>query len=314
MKLYAPKYYKDFACVADRCRHSCCIGWEIDVDADSMERYQSIKSGYGTRIPDSIDRSTSQPYFRLAEGKRCPHLNDDGLCNIILNCGEDYLCNICREHPRFYHDTACGKEVGVGMACEEACRLILSSDSYDLFDEIEELDEVRELSDTENLELRMVLNSRDHILSVLKNSSKTLAEKLEFLEKDYYCSPKPVPDYEWVDCLCNEMEFLDPSHRELMSAFRSDAPIPPSLDLPLTRAMAYFVYRQASPAEDLIEFSAALGFAVICVRLLAALADQKGLQTVEELAEYARIISEELEYSDENLYTIKEVFYDLIVS
>jgi lysine-N-methylase len=36
MKLRAPKYYLDFACIADRCKHSCCIGWEIDVDADTM--------------------------------------------------------------------------------------------------------------------------------------------------------------------------------------------------------------------------------------------------------------------------------------
>ena len=25
MKLFAPKYYKNFVCIADRCRHSCCI-------------------------------------------------------------------------------------------------------------------------------------------------------------------------------------------------------------------------------------------------------------------------------------------------
>ena len=35
MKRYAPAYYPRFACLADRCRHSCCIGWEIEVDEEN---------------------------------------------------------------------------------------------------------------------------------------------------------------------------------------------------------------------------------------------------------------------------------------
>ena len=42
MKLYAPAYYKEFACIADRCKHSCCIGWEIDVDDDARELYDTL--------------------------------------------------------------------------------------------------------------------------------------------------------------------------------------------------------------------------------------------------------------------------------
>ena len=34
MKTYAPKYYQQFHCIADKCKHSCCIGWEIDIDKD----------------------------------------------------------------------------------------------------------------------------------------------------------------------------------------------------------------------------------------------------------------------------------------
>ena len=28
-----PDYYPLFHCIADRCRHNCCIGWEIDIDS-----------------------------------------------------------------------------------------------------------------------------------------------------------------------------------------------------------------------------------------------------------------------------------------
>ena len=130
MKLYAPKYYKRFQCIADKCKHSCCVGWEIDVDKPALEKYNSLSCGYAAAIRDTID-FTDTPHFILAENDKCPHLNESGLCKIILNVGEDCLCDICREHPRFYNFTNRGKEVGIGMSCEEACRLILDSDDFD---------------------------------------------------------------------------------------------------------------------------------------------------------------------------------------
>ena len=139
MKLYAPGYYKNFSCIADKCTHSCCIGWEIDIDSDTMAKYTSVTHGYGKQIRDSID-VTDTPHFRLTDGERCPHLDQQGLCRIISNLGEAYLCDICREHPRFYNDTSRGREVGLGMACEEACRIILESDEYARMIEIGEAD------------------------------------------------------------------------------------------------------------------------------------------------------------------------------
>ena len=27
-----PDYYKKFNCKKEKCRHNCCVGWEIDID------------------------------------------------------------------------------------------------------------------------------------------------------------------------------------------------------------------------------------------------------------------------------------------
>ena len=130
MKLYAPAYYKEFACIADRCKHSCCIGWEIDVDEDTRALYDTLDGDYADTIRASIDQ-TDTPHFTLAANERCPHLDERGLCRIISAYGQDALCVICREHPRFYHETPHGTEVGLGLACEEACRIVLFSDNFD---------------------------------------------------------------------------------------------------------------------------------------------------------------------------------------
>ena len=131
MKLYAPAYYKEFACIADKCRHSCCIGWEIDVDKKTLKKYKKLGDD---GILTSIDQGET-PHFCLSEGERCPHLDERGLCRIICRYGDGYLCDICREHPRFYNNTARGREVGIGMSCEEACRLILTAqDPFAIFE------------------------------------------------------------------------------------------------------------------------------------------------------------------------------------
>ena len=87
MKLLAPEYYNDFKCIADKCRHSCCVGWEIDVDGDTMARYEALDSGYGPEIIGSIEKGDT-PHFRLCEKDRCPHLDERGLCRIITELGK----------------------------------------------------------------------------------------------------------------------------------------------------------------------------------------------------------------------------------
>ena len=72
MKLSVPLYYKSFKCIADRCRHSCCIGWEIDVDSATMEKYRTLNEGYGKDIIDSIEAMS--PIFVFAKMKDAPTL------------------------------------------------------------------------------------------------------------------------------------------------------------------------------------------------------------------------------------------------
>lgn len=38
MKYKVPSYYKDFKCIAGSCKHTCCEGWEIDVDEASVRQ------------------------------------------------------------------------------------------------------------------------------------------------------------------------------------------------------------------------------------------------------------------------------------
>lgn len=140
MRVYVPKYYKDFKCSGTDCPKNCCIGWEIDIDDDTLAKYEGMPDEIGQRIRDSIDKSGDVSHFRLCEGERCPHLNDQNLCNIIAECGEGALCDICREHPRYYNEYHDLREIGLGLACPVAAELILTNESFtvELTDEVDE--------------------------------------------------------------------------------------------------------------------------------------------------------------------------------
>ena len=300
MKLYAPGYYKKFSCIADKCTHSCCIGWEIDIDSDTMAKYASINDGYGKQIRDSID-ATDTPHFRLTEGERCPHLDQRGLCRIISNLGEAYLCHICREHPRFYNDTSRGREVGLGMACEEACRIILESDEYDRMIEIDEID-----GDVESTDFDAVA-CRDAVYGILADNTIPYAEKLSRIQKEHGVRPDMLSDETWREFL-SSLEYLDASHRELFAHYSSDLLTPPEWEKRLTRALAYFIYRHGSSARDSEEFRTAVGLSLFCERLLASVIKAECAQEKEDVCRLARIISEEIEYSEENTEAIRFEF------
>ena len=301
MKLYAPEYYKNFVCIADKCRHSCCIGWEIDVDRDTAKKYAALNEGYGLEIQKSITKRGT-PHFKLKKDDRCPHLNENRLCKIILNLGEDYLCHICREHPRFYNYTVLGKEVGLGLSCEEACRIVLSSDSYRNFICTDEIDEVGEL-DTLDFDATA---HRNAIYDLLGDRSVPYAERLQKISKIYGVSPASIPDDAWISTL-ESLEYLDDSHKELFACYSSKFGESAHLENYLERALAYFIFRHCSSAEDEGEFRSALGFSLFCERLLASAC--KKINDFEGICDVARIISEELEYSEDNTETIKTEFY-----
>lgn len=117
-----PEYYSNFKCKTGKCKHSCCIGWEIDIDDESLERFRKMPD-----VAQQIEYD-GMPHFRLADGERCPFLQEDGLCEMILKHGEGTLCQICTDHPRFRNFWTDRVETGLGLVCEEATRLILTWD------------------------------------------------------------------------------------------------------------------------------------------------------------------------------------------
>ena len=97
MRYVRPSYYDAFRCAADACPSTCCEGWQIVIDAQSLKRYRDYTGDFGRRMQGCV--SWEEGVFRQRDG-RCAMLDDSGLCDLIREKGEKALCETCRQYPR----------------------------------------------------------------------------------------------------------------------------------------------------------------------------------------------------------------------
>lgn len=173
MRIGKPDYYDQFQCIAGACSDNCCIGWEIDIDEERKRRYAEVQGRLGERLRRCIDWEESH-FILQGEEERCPFLNDGNLCDLILELGEEALCDICREHPRFYDWFDGYTEMGLGLCCEAAGRLILGRP--------EPMKLVAEGDVEVSCEEEFLFQARDTAFQILQNRDKPVWERLsEFL-------------------------------------------------------------------------------------------------------------------------------------
>ena len=287
MKYIKPDFYDNFRCTASACRHSCCEGWEIDIDEDSADYYEQLPGRIGEELRANI-KSKPEPHFIMTEGGRCPFLRGDGLCRLILALGEDALCDICAEHPRFYNFTGGREEAGLGLCCEEVVRLLYSSDAPLGF-VVEDDGEPDEDStpERENYVLR------EKILRMLADRVHPLNRRMAAACALCGTEMPPLDMRRWAEFFSG-LERMYEAWGTALDSLRAvnDFVVP---DLPrYERLASYFVYRHFDSTET-------LRFSLLSTAIVAAL---DSVSPPEKHAENLRMYSEEIEYSDENIKII----------
>ena len=124
MKHYQLSYCDNFKCIADKCKHTCCAGWQMNIDEKTLGDYKNNTSEFSATLKKGIDFKRSR--FKANKLGRCAFLNDKNLCDIIINLGEKSLCQVCTDHPRFRSFFNDRVELGLGFCCEQATKIILS--------------------------------------------------------------------------------------------------------------------------------------------------------------------------------------------
>lgn len=187
MKLRVPFYYDQFHCITSECKDNCCVGgWEIDIDDDTYNYYMSLEGELGDRIRAVITKSEDgSDCFKLIDG-HCGLLDENGLCTIHKELGAEHLSVVCDQFPRYSEYYGEIKESGIGLACEEAERIIFSEnktfttvlkpcdEEYSEDDEYDSAYAVR------------IFKARDAIFKILDMPEMSINEKLIVILK--YCA------------------------------------------------------------------------------------------------------------------------------
>ena len=307
MKLIAPNYYETFTCIADRCKHSCCIGWEIDIDEDTLRDYQFVEGAFGERLREGIEIKDGCACFRLGEDERCPFLNENGLCDIILNLGEDRLSQICTDHPRFCAFWSDRTEIGLGLCCEEAARIILSQKKKTKLVALQDDGEYGDLTEEEE----SLLCERERMFAIAQNRSMSISARIRSLCETFRVDIPQRRFSEWVDTFLS-LEIMDGAWKALLREVKDNG-IPKEengdFETAWEQILVYFIYRHVSdPERDVREmlFFSVLGVSFIR-GLFAYVCKRDGKADFASLVELCRLYSSEIEYSEENTEKIMQL-------
>lgn len=296
MKRIAPDYYPQFRCIAGACRHNCCIGWEIDVDEDTLAYYQSLDGTLGEKLQRCICLTEETPHFILTEGERCPFLNENNLCELILEKGEAALCQICDDHPRFYNDFSAHVEMGVGLSCEAAGRLLLSRTEKTQLVCLEAGDGAPDAQEAALLALRQQL------FDAAQDRSLAIDVRMEQVLRLCGAALPDVSMRDWAR-IYRQLEQLDPAWQVRLEQLQDGEIAWPGQewDTAFEQLLHYFLYRHLPGALEDGCVPERAAFAVLSVRMIRALCGCVPQLRMEDIVEISRMYSAEIEYSDENV-------------
>lgn len=304
MILTFPTFYRDFKCIANRCTDSCCIGWEIDIDSAAYDKYRLMPESFQKNIAvcDGV------AHFVLTQDERCPFLQKDGLCKIILEHSEDMLCDICREHPRFYEWYGEYKDAGVGLCCEEAVRLLFEGDGVLEYESVETEEATDDDTPEEVCEEMFALRQR--LFSVINRRDLPFTERVKkcFGEtgvKDVGTQSGTDAFYGECVVIMKEMSPFDElwdGYTEALEALAFDdikkrfSKISSKEQMRYEKSLSYFVFRYFIKACFDGDISAHFKFAVM-MTVFEILIDCVNW----DLPFNTRYLSKQVEYSEENI-------------
>lgn len=121
--------YDKFKCTADKCKFTCCEGWDISIDTDTYNKWKK-ENDKSNHILNNVKikkcGSKTEYFINKETNEACPLLDKQGLCQIVKSHGEEYLSSICHMFPRMENVFEDKKELSLSCACPEVVELISS--------------------------------------------------------------------------------------------------------------------------------------------------------------------------------------------
>ena len=323
MLLRTLDYEEQFHCLAGRCPHSCCIGWEVVLDEDHARRYLTGEDPLSRRAAEAMVYDEAEDAFAFPlSGGRCPFLDGENLCELHRAWGAEATPLTCQTHPRFTEDYGEFAERALSAACPAANVLLLGSREPLGFREIETGEEGDDW-------LPYLVPFRRRLFALLQDRGRPLRARLaDFLtlcllgdavltdaELDG-TAPEALLTLEGGTLegelpeegifpagfrLLASLEVLEPNWRDVLRKAETVAPVPQDEAL-LERVAVYFAYRSILKC---VNDGDLLGRGLYTVFLTLA---AERIAAVRGLGEALRRLSREVEHDADNVEALLAAF------
>ena len=310
MKQFEFNYSKKFKCIGSKCKHNCCIGWQIDIDKKTLNLYQELSKTDTRFNPNCFSGKTFNlnSVFSLSLG-RCPFLDKDNLCHIIKSYGEKSLCKTCKTHPRFKNFFSDRVETGLGLYCEEAGKIILSFKPK--MKEVLVKDNLKStsLSPFEN----KIFAFRKKVLSVIQNRKLSINERLCALSSLSNIDLNKKSFNSWLDIYKNlDALKINEFGFDMVEPCLEFAKIERDFEREYEQLLSYLCYRHLSRAIDQLDLRVRLAFIILSFNMINHLFSLQTEKTLDTLIEVCRFFSSEIETSDDNIFALLNEIESLI--
>lgn len=178
MRYVKPYYYNEFKCIADKCPDTCCAGWQIVIDDETLDKYSSEKDEFSHRLKNSID--WAEGVFHQNNG-RCAMLNDNNLCDLVTAKGEGALCKTCHMYPRHIEEFEGVREYSLSLSCPVAAKMILEDTNKLIFDvkEDDDIDPLEaEFEDFDFFMYTQLEEVREVIFEIIQNRDLSVDNRM----------------------------------------------------------------------------------------------------------------------------------------
>lgn len=169
-----PTFYDEFSCVAGDCSLTCCQEWKIAVDDETYQKWKKItSSGEPNRnLASRTHRKDGQRVIRLDDHGRCPYLNEEKLCSLVIEHGDEILSKTCALFPRQVHEFGNRREYALVSCCPQVIDLLQQAGEFQL----EETNEV-----TIDCQDDMSEQVRKFLLQMVQNNEYGISRNLMML-------------------------------------------------------------------------------------------------------------------------------------
>ncbi len=322
MKIFVPGYFDKFSCIADKCPDTCCIGWEVDIDDSTAEKYSSVGGNLGDKIKKHLTvDETGCNMFTLCDGDRCPFLDTNNLCEIHSGAGEEYLSKTCTLFPRFFDDFGIFREMGLGFGCPEATRIILSENEHFLLKAYGECEDNSDCIDEDFL--KELIDLRENLFSVLDDEKLSFKKKI----KNILCLAKDFQEEldgdvfdenrnrTFRDCLTilRKMEYISNERKSFSENLKQDKISEKILNdykSDFEKLMKYYIFRYLLKAVYDYDVLTKVKYGVFAIIVISRIYDFFENPDFETRVKIMYSYSKEIEYSDINIELLDEMMYN----